>query len=703
MSETRVILVSMVKNESKIIERMMKTCLADVDGVFIYDTGSTDNTVQLCRDFFEKEKVIGEVFEGSWVNFGVSRSASLEKARDWVISKGWDGAKTWGLFLDADMKFVGPIQKQKLEELPATTYGVCLNQKNSSIIYSNMRLIRLNQNWKCVGATHEYWDVGSKVTWEAPWIDDIGDGGAKADKFTRDARLLEEELEKNPTHDRTLFYLGQTYQCLQQLEKSNEILQRRIDVGGWNEEVYMATVYRGDNFMSLKEEAKAIKEWLDAWQLCQDRTEAAIKLIRHYRLKPRSQFIGWMLLEKLFEQQYGHKIDREGKMDPLKKNGYVLFVNHNNMGHDFWEELGILASWVGKKKEARWRLDERMLSHELDWGRRNHILGYYKWYEEKIKPVKFRRLDYPLDSVPWAEEDDSGIWRCYNPSIRSRTDGTYDLNLRYANYSTVDAKNFPYRGRHGTIQTRNLLCRLRDDYTFTEEREELIIPEKYLLRKNNHIVGVEDLRWIQGSDKREFFATGRQTSTYDSNQIVYITWDKGEGEGECVEPTVTPLPAPGNHAQGQCQKNWLPFMHDGKLKFIYHINPFEVWDLSGNKYVGLQTKNANLDGFRGSAAPVSWKSEERPEEAYIMVIHNSHYSDAGRRYYHRFMTLDKDLKPCRVSLLCRWTDDAIEYVSGICPTINGKGYAVVFGTKDSEAYLAEMNKEQIEKMLWFTA
>lgn len=698
MEKTRVVLVSMVKNESRIIERMMRTCLGHVDAFFIYDTGSTDNTVEVCREFFKKEGVQGDVYEGSWTNFGVSRSASLEKARDWVLAQGWEGAHTWGLFLDADMKFVGPLDKTKLAAVRPDLDGISLNQKNNSIIYANMRLIRLTKNWKCIGATHEYWDIGSRETWDAPWIDDIGDGGAKADKFIRDARLLEEELEKNPNHDRTLFYLGQTYQCLQQLEKSNEMLQRRIDVGGWNEEVYMATVYRGDNFMSMKEEARAIKEWLDAWQLCQDRTEAAIKLIRHYRLKPRSQFIGWMFLEKLFEQQFGHKIDREGPMGAPKKNGYVLFVNHNNMAYDLWEELGILASWTGKKKEGRWRLDERMLSMELDWNRRNYMLGNYKWYEEKVKSLKFRRLDYPLDSVPWADEDDSGIWRCYNPSIRARADGTYDLNLRYANYSTVDAKNFPYRGRHGTIQTRNLLCRLRDDYSFVGGCEELVIPEKYLIRKENHIVGVEDLRWIQGSDKREFFATGRQTSTYDSNQIVYITWDSGE------EPRVMPLPAPGGHAQGQCQKNWLPFMHEGTLKFIYHINPFEVWDLSGKNYVSERCSNANLDGFRGSAAPVEWKSESNPEEAYLMVIHNSHYSDAGRRYYHRFMTLDKNLKPSRVSLLCRWTDDSIEYVSGLCKTVGEKdSYVVVLGTKDSEAYLSEMSREQIEKMLWYKA
>lgn len=695
----RLVLVSMVKNESKIIDRMIKSVIKyvpNLDGIFIYDTGSTDNTVELVENLLKECDISGAVYKGSWVNFGISRSESLRTAREWVLGNGWDGPKTWGLFLDADMLLGSPMDRSKFDTLEDSVDGISLNQKNSSIVYANMRLIRFSKDWKCVGPTHEYWDIGSRLTWDQPFIDDIGDGGAKADKFHRDARLLEEELLLNPKHDRTLFYLGQTYQCLGQLDKSNEMLARRVEVGGWDEEVYMASVYMGDNCMTLKQEGLAISHYMNAWQYRQDRTEAPVKIIQYYRKQPKSQFLGWMFLEKLFSQQYGHSIDREGPIGTIRKNTAMLFVNHGNMS-TFWEELGILAYYVDKKSVARWRLDEYMLSLEFDWNKRNSILSSYKWYEEKVKCTKFRRLEFPLDSVPWSGESDSGIWRCYNPSIRLRSDDTYDLNLRYANYSTVDAKNFPYRGRHGTIETRNLQCILRGDYTFQEECNELIIPEKYLLRKNNHIVGVEDCRYVQGTDGSIFFATGRQTSTYDSNQIVLISFFDRENI------TVMPLDAPGGHAQGQCQKNWLPFMHEGAVKFVYQINPFEVWDLGGKLTIRWKSDKISLDGFRGSAGPVPWRSEKESSERFLMVIHNSHYSDGGRRYYHRFLTLDYNLKPVRLSLVCRWTDDSIEYVSGLCPKRCGEdAYIVVFGTKDSEAYLAEMSKESIEKMLWFS-
>ena len=85
-----------------------------------------------------------------------------------------------------------------------------------------------------------------------------------------------------------------------------------------------------------------------------------------------------------------------------------------------------------------------------------------------------------------------------------------------------------------------------------------------------------------------------------------------------------------------------------------------------------------------------------------MVIHNSHYGDGGRRYYHRFLTLDSGLNPSRISTHCRWTDDSVEYVSGLCQKLDSKDYVVVFGTKDSEAYLAEMSAQAIEKMMWYS-
>ena len=50
------VLILMVKNESKIIERCMKSVEGFVDAFCVTDTGSTDNTRDIVKDFLKTHK-----------------------------------------------------------------------------------------------------------------------------------------------------------------------------------------------------------------------------------------------------------------------------------------------------------------------------------------------------------------------------------------------------------------------------------------------------------------------------------------------------------------------------------------------------------------------------------------------------------------------------------------------------------------------
>ena len=53
-NHNKIIMNLMIKNESKIIERCIERALDHVDAISILDTGSTDNTVEICNKFLEK-------------------------------------------------------------------------------------------------------------------------------------------------------------------------------------------------------------------------------------------------------------------------------------------------------------------------------------------------------------------------------------------------------------------------------------------------------------------------------------------------------------------------------------------------------------------------------------------------------------------------------------------------------------------------
>ena len=71
-----------VKNEAEIITRCLDSVRPLVDEIVVYDTGSTDDTVTICR------AAGARVFEGYWDDdFSRARNAALAECRgDWVLS-----------------------------------------------------------------------------------------------------------------------------------------------------------------------------------------------------------------------------------------------------------------------------------------------------------------------------------------------------------------------------------------------------------------------------------------------------------------------------------------------------------------------------------------------------------------------------------------------------------------------------------------
>jgi hypothetical protein len=71
-----------VKNEAHIIASTLENICnyIPLDYWVIVDTGSTDDTKQIIRDFFESKNIKGELHETEWKNFGFNRSDALSKA-----------------------------------------------------------------------------------------------------------------------------------------------------------------------------------------------------------------------------------------------------------------------------------------------------------------------------------------------------------------------------------------------------------------------------------------------------------------------------------------------------------------------------------------------------------------------------------------------------------------------------------------------
>jgi glycosyltransferase involved in cell wall biosynthesis len=80
MARAKLTITIITKNEEKNIRRCLES-VTWADEIIILDSGSTDNTVAICREF------TSDVFVTDWPGFGIQKQRAFEKATsEWVLS-----------------------------------------------------------------------------------------------------------------------------------------------------------------------------------------------------------------------------------------------------------------------------------------------------------------------------------------------------------------------------------------------------------------------------------------------------------------------------------------------------------------------------------------------------------------------------------------------------------------------------------------
>lgn len=356
-----VCLCMIVKNESKIIERCLTSVVGIIDSWCIVDTGSTDGTQNIIKKTLSH--LPGEVIERPWKNFGHNRSEAVE------LSKRFG---TWALLLDADMVLINNgFEKAMLHDSES---GYYLTQENFNIKYKNIRLINLKFDWKCIGVTHEYWQEISRFSKLEELgnlkILDIGDGGSKDNKFTRDIELLVEGLQSEPQNTRYKFYLAQSYKDLGQYPVAISWYQSCVMESKWPEEVWYSKYAILCCMILLKEERTVIESFaVNLWISRPWRAEPLFKLAQFYKKIGDWDQCYWALLS-CSRLEY--------------PNDDLLFIEHKLYDGEILDELSVAAYWINKYKESIEIIDG-LLQKRYGNIYRERLLKNRSYSEEKIK------------------------------------------------------------------------------------------------------------------------------------------------------------------------------------------------------------------------------------------------------------------------------------------------------------------------------
>ena len=119
----KVCLNMIVKNEAKNLPRLFESLKDIIDDYVITDTGSTDNTVKVIKEYWDNLKVKGHIETIPFKNFAYNRTEGLKLARK-------KSKSDFILLLDADMVLVNQgFEKSQLLDKEVVT----IKQKNSFI------------------------------------------------------------------------------------------------------------------------------------------------------------------------------------------------------------------------------------------------------------------------------------------------------------------------------------------------------------------------------------------------------------------------------------------------------------------------------------------------------------------------------------------------------------------------------------------
>jgi len=407
----KICLNMIVKNESRVIRRLLESVVNIIDGYCICDTGSTDNTISIITEYFKEHNIPGKIVEEPFKDFGYNRTFALNAASEIPNMD-------YLLLMDADMVLTGSCLRPEnianfKKSLTKDYYHMC--QGTSTYFYKNVRIVKNYKGFSYWGVTHEYVKTPDGCQSESfendkLFIQDIGDGGAKSDKFERDIRLLKKGLEENPKNDRYTFYLANSLKDAGHYEEAIEMYRNRIAIGGWVEEVWYSYFNIGKCYVSLGQMEKAIAVWLDGFDYYPQRLEAMYEIIKYYRERGKNK------LAYMYYTAANKSRCRWGA------SSEYLFLQKDIYDFKLDYELSIIGYYINDEKYDLNKIIMNVISdpHIEDSLTRN-VITNYKFYKKNIvednRPLNSQNMKTLQMATASLNIPESGDYVSSTPSI----------------------------------------------------------------------------------------------------------------------------------------------------------------------------------------------------------------------------------------------------------------------------------------------
>ncbi len=158
-------------------------------------------------------------------------------------------------------------------------------------------------------------------------------------KAAQERDWLLAKVKRDPEDARSVFFLAETYSRMEDFDNSRRWCERRIEMGGCDEEVYWAMYRLAESMSNLGEPWPDVEEaYLKAWEFRPTRAEALHAIAFRYRV----------------EQCYKSAYLYAQRAAEIPFPGEDLFVPRYADVYAWraTDEQAVCASWIGKRDEA---------------------------------------------------------------------------------------------------------------------------------------------------------------------------------------------------------------------------------------------------------------------------------------------------------------------------------------------------------------
>jgi len=381
MSEDKlhISVLMMVKNEHKRLQVSLESIKFFADSLVIYDTGSTDDTIEIARNFCNQNNIPLRLKEGEFIDFSTSRNVSLDFADtfddiDFIVL----------MDTNDELRECSHLRKfcEEYKDKPNTGFMICQEWWSGKYdTYYNLRMIKARQGWRYRGRVHEWLkntrfenqenaqDSGDVVV-RVPnnivlYQDRTQDDNKSIKRFSNDKVLLLADYEDDPSDSRTVFYLAQTCFCLNHLEDAYHYYSLRTTLEGFWEERFHSFLKCGEISQKLQcPWDESMKWYINAFEYT-PRVEPLIQIVNYY--KDKNWLLSYTFANLACNLSYPEHC--------------ILFVDKLAYSYTRWHLLGIVAWYAGFYTEGKIACQKAIASGinvEID----TNNLKYYEDKEE---------------------------------------------------------------------------------------------------------------------------------------------------------------------------------------------------------------------------------------------------------------------------------------------------------------------------------